>query len=83
MIKSTYKTKIIKKEAELLIEKLKEFELAYFLGWRKLNVSHYRDPVLEELVSLINKISGKELLQIKTEQPEAEKGVKPKIKRLF
>lgn len=83
MIKSTYKPKSIKKESETLIEKLREFELAYFLGWNKLNVKSYRDPVLEELVSLINKISGKEILQLKSEQPEVKKVAKPKIKRLF
>lgn len=79
MIKSTYKPKIVKKEVRLLMEKLKEFELAYYLGWSKLNLKMYRDPILEELVNMINRISKPEMLNQKTvlEKP------KTKIKKLF
>lgn len=79
--KSTRPPKGLKKEARILIDKLREFELAYYLSYKHLFLIEHRKPVYDELVNLINKISGLNLFAAPTlivpDKP------KTKIKRLF
>jgi hypothetical protein len=78
--KSTKPPKGLKREARLLIGKLREFELAYYLSYKHLFLED-RKAVYDELVSLISKNSGLNLIS-------ADKMIVPdkpkvKIKRLF
>ena len=70
MIKSTKYVKRAKESHELLINILKEFELAYNLSWSKIGINHFKEPVFEKLVEIVEKVLH---LQLIDPEKEAEK----------
>jgi hypothetical protein len=70
MIKSTRYVKRAEKTHELLINMLKEFELAYNLSWSKTGINYFKEPVFKKLVEIVEKVLH---LQLIDPEKEAEK----------